>query len=209
MAPAEDTDYSAVRYNVVRQGRDVAVLALGDFFELGESRGASPAMDDRCACALLCEMLMYLDETPNTVVAVFSTQEEVGCRGAMTAAYSVRPDMGVALDVTAWGDTPEVKLPAVKLGKGPAVKFIDSSMIATPAVRDLMLRAAEEAGVAAQREVLPFGGTDGSSIQRSRAGVPTGTLSIPCRYVHSPAEVIDMRDMEGALKLLLKLVEIA
>ena len=70
-------------------------------------------------------------------------------------------------------------------------------------------RAAEEAGVAAQREVLPFGGTDSSSIQRSRAGVPTGTLSIPCRYVHSPAEVIDMRDMEGALKLLLKLVEIA
>ena len=82
-------------------------------------------------------------------------------------------------------------------------------MIATPAVRDLMLRAADEAGVTAQREVLPFGGTDGGSIQRSRAGVPTGTLSIPCRYVHSPAEVIDMRDMEGALKLLLKLVEIA
>lgn len=187
---------------------DMAVYAP-DFFELGENRVASPAMDDRCACALLCEMLMYLDETPNTVVAVFSTQEEVGCRGAMTAAYSVRPDMGVALDVTAWGDTPEVKLPAVKLGKGPAVKFIDSNMIATPAVRDLMLRAAEEAGVAAQREVLPFGGTDGGSIQRSRAGVPTGTLSIPCRYVHSPAEVIDMRDMEGALKLLLKLVEIA
>ena len=107
---------------------DMAVYAP-DFFELGENRVASPAMDDRCACALLCEMLMYLDETPNTVVAVFSTQEEVGCRGAMTAAYS--------------------------------------------------------------------------------AGVPTGTLSIPCRYVHSPAEVIDMRDMEGALKLLLKLVEIA
>ena len=107
---------------------DMAVYAP-DFFELGENRVASPAMDDRCACALLCEMLMYLDETPNTVVAVFSTQEEVGCRGAMTAAYSVRPDMGVALDVTAWGDTPEVKLPAVKLGKGPAVKFIDSSMM--------------------------------------------------------------------------------
>ena len=132
---------------------DMAVYAP-DFFELGENRVASPAMDDRCACALLCEMLMYLDETPNTVVAVFSTQEEVGCRGAMTAAYSVRPDMGVALDVTAWGDTPEVKLPAVKLGKGPAVKFIDSSMIATPAVRDLMLRAAEERGTPLHQVIL-------------------------------------------------------
>lgn len=159
-----------------------------DFFELGENRVASPAMDDRCACALLCEMLMYLDETPNTVVAVFSTQEEVGCRGAMTAAYSVRPDMGVALDVTAWGDTPEVKLPAVKLGKGPAVKFIDSSMIATPAVRDLMLRAAEEAGVAAQREVLPFGGTDGQlhpALPRGRAYRhpvhPLPLCPLPCR----------------------------
>lgn len=187
---------------------DMAVYAP-DCFELGENRIASPAMDDRCACALLCELLMYLDETPNTVIGVFSTQEEVGFRGATTAAYSVRPDMGVALDVTHWGDTPEKKLPAVKLGCGPAVKFIEAGLIATPAVRDLLLHAADEAGVSAQREVLPGGGTDASAIQRSRAGVPAGTLSIPCRYVHSPSEVIDMRDMEGALKLLLKFVEIA
>jgi len=185
---------------------DMAVYAP-DCFEIGENRIASPAMDDRCACALLCELLMHLDNPKNTVVGVFSTQEEVGIRGAKVAAYSVAPDMGIAIDVTAWGDTPDVTLPSVQLGKGAAVKFMDASMVATPAVRDAMLKAAEDAGVPAQREVLPFGGTDGAAIQHSRAGVPTGTLSIPCRYVHSPVEVIDMRDMDSGLKLLLKFIE--
>ena len=185
---------------------DMAVYAP-DYFELGANRVAAPAMDDRCCCALLCELMMYLDEPRNTVVGVFSSQEEVGIRGAQVAAYSVNPDIGVGLDVTAWGDTPETKLPAVRLGQGAAVKFIDRSMIASPVVRDALLKAAEQAGVPAQREVLPFGGQDGSAIQHTRAGVPAGCLSIPCRYVHSPAEVIDMRDMEGALKILLQFVE--
>lgn len=188
------------------QPGDMAVYAP-DYFELGPNRVASPAMDDRCCCALLCELMMYLDEPRNTVVGVFSAQEEVGVRGAKVAAYSVNPDIGVGLDVTAWGDTPECKLPAIRLGQGAAVKFIDRSMIASPSVRDALLQAAQEAGVPAQREVLPFGGQDGSAIQHTRAGIPAGCLSIPCRYVHSPAEVIDMRDMEGALRILLKFVE--
>ena len=187
---------------------DVAVYA-NDCFRLGEHRGAAPAMDDRVACALLVSVMQALPKTRNTVIAVFSTQEEVGCRGAKTAAYSVDPDIGSALDVTAHGDTPETKLPAIRLGEGAAVKIMDRGSISNPDLVRELLAAGERAGVKTQREVLPFGGTDGSSIQRSRAGVPTGTLSIPCRYVHSPAEVIDMRDMEGALKLLLKLVEIA
>ena len=185
---------------------DMAVYAP-DYFDLGDNRVASPAMDDRCCCALLCELLMYLDEPKNTVISVFSTQEEVGTRGARVAAYGVNPDVGVGLDVTAWGDTPEVKLPSVSLGKGAAIKIIDNSMIATPAVRDALLRAAQEAGVPAQREVLPFGGQDGAAIQHARAGIPAGTVSIPCRYIHSPVEVIDMRDMESALRILLKFVE--
>ncbi len=185
---------------------DMAVYAP-DCFEIGDHRIASPAMDDRCCCALLCELMMYLDEPRNTVIGVFSSQEEVGIRGAKTAAYSVNPDVGVGLDVTAWGDTPELNIPAITLGKGAAVKFMDRSMIASPSVRDALLSAAKDAGVPAQREVLPFGGQDGSAIQHTRAGVPAGCLSIPCRYLHTPAEVIDMRDMEGALKILLKFVE--
>ena len=185
---------------------DVAVYAP-NVFNVGKHRVAAPAMDDRCACALLVELLQNTEGQKNTIVGVFTTQEEVGLRGATVAAYAVNPDIGLALDVTAWGDTPEDKIPAIKLGEGPAVKIMDRSMIATPAIRDALLEAADLANVKVQREVLPFGGTDGGAIQRTRAGVPTGTLSIPCRYVHSACEMIDMRDMEGALKLLLQFVD--
>ncbi len=184
---------------------DVCVYAP-DFFRLGEHRVASPAMDDRCACALLAELLLQTENPVNTIVGVFSTQEEVGMRGAKTAAYQVAPDYGVALDVTAWGDTPETKLPAIKLGAGAAIKFMDRSHIATPCVRDALIAAAEKARTPYQREVLPFGGTDGAAIQHSRGGVPAGTLSIPCRYVHSACEVIDMRDMESGLAILKEFV---
>ncbi len=182
---------------------DVAVYA-NDCFRLGEHRVAAPAMDDRIACALLVSVMQALPQTRNTVIAVFSTQEEVGCRGAKTAAYSVEPDIGIALDVTANGDTPETKLPAVKLGEGAAVKIMDRGSISNPdLVRDL-LAAGERAGVKTQREVLPFGGTDASAIQLSRGGVIAGTVSIPCRYVHSACEVIDLRDVEAARRLLLE-----
>ncbi len=184
---------------------DVCVFAP-DCFMLGSHRIASPAMDDRCACALLTELLCQLESPRNTVIGLFSVQEEVGCRGAKTAAYQIDPDWGVGIDVTAWGDTPETRLPAVKLGGGAAVKFMDRSMIATPCVRDALIAAAERAGAPYQREILPFGGTDGAAIQHSRGGIPSGTLSIPCRYVHSACETIDMRDMESALAILKEFV---
>lgn len=181
---------------------DVAVYA-NDCFRLGEHRVAAPAMDDRVACALLVSVMQALPATKNTVIAVFSTQEEVGCRGAKTAAYSVEPDIGIALDVTANGDTPETKLPAVRLGEGVAVKIMDRGSISNPDLVDELLEAGRRAGVKTQREVLPFGGTDASAIQLSRGGVKAGTLSIPCRYVHSACEVIDLRDVEAAKALLL------
>lgn len=186
---------------------DMCVYAP-DVFSIGKHRISGPAMDDRCACALLVELLLYTENQKNTIVGVFSTQEEVGLRGATVAAYGIAPDIGLALDVTGAGDIPEEKYPAVNLGEGPAVKIMDRSMIASPLVRDMLFEAAEQAEVKVQREVLPYGGTDGAAIQHSRAGVPTGTLSIPCRYVHSSCETIDMRDMEDALKVLLTFVDL-
>ncbi|MBQ8536598.1 MAG: M20/M25/M40 family metallo-hydrolase [Clostridia bacterium] len=180
---------------------DCAVYAP-DCFRLGKHRVASPAMDDRCACALLVKLMQELPETDNTIVAVFSTQEEVGLRGAKTAAYQVNPDIGLALDVTLWGDTPEAKIPAIHLGQGPAVKIMDGWSISSPMVREALFACAEEAGIAVQPEILPGGGTDAGAIQSARGGVAVGTLSIPCRYVHSACEVIDMRDMDGALAVL-------
>ena len=181
---------------------DMAVYAP-DCFRLGEHRVASPAMDDRCACALLIEVLRHLGETKNTVIAVFSVQEEVGCRGAKAAAFSQEPDIGIAIDVTAWGDTPETKLPAVKLGEGIAVKVMDRASISNPMLREELIACGEKAGVKVQREVLPFGGTDAGAMQTARGGIPVCTISVPTRYIHSACEVIDLRDLDAGLQLLL------
>lgn len=181
---------------------DAAVYS-NDCFRLGAHRVSAPAMDDRVACALLVAVMRELGPCENTVVAVFSTQEEVGCRGAKTAAFSIEPDVGIALDVTGHGDTPETKLPALKLGEGVAVKIMDQGSISHPGVVKALLAAGEKAGVKTQREVLPFGGTDAMAMQTTKGGIPVGTVSIPCRYVHSACEVVDLRDVEGAKALLL------
>lgn len=174
---------------------------------LGAHRMASPAMDDRIACFILCEAMQQLGDCGNDVYAVFSVQEEVGLRGAQTAAYAIRPDMGIAIDVTGVGDVPKVETKiAVELGKGAAIKIMDRSLIATPAVVELMTAAAKENGISVQREVLPYGGTDGGAIQRSGCGVPAGVISIPCRYIHSEAETVDLRDVQAATDLLLACV---
>ena len=169
---------------------------------LGEHRMASPAMDDRIACFVLTQVMLNLDACKNDVYAVFSVQEEVGLRGAATAAYSVNPDLGIAIDVTGVGDVPKVDTKiAVALGKGAAIKIMDRSLIATPSVVEMMEEAAKENDIAVQREVLPYGGTDAGAIQKSRCGVATGAVSIPCRYIHSEAETVDLRDVRAAIDL--------
>lgn len=180
---------------------DVAVYA-NDLFPLGQHRWGSPAMDDRCACALLIKLLQTVGETQDTVMAVFSVQEEVGCRGAKVASFALAPDVGIALDVTGWGDTPGTTQPDIKLGEGAAIKVMDRGSISNPELREELLACGEKAGVKTQREVLPYGGTDASAMQTSRGGIPVCTVSIPCRYVHSACEVIDMRDMDAALAVL-------
>ena len=181
---------------------DMAVYAEPGF-EMGEHRLASPAMDDRSACALLVSLMQDLPACADTVVAVFSTQEEVGYRGSTTAAFSVAPDEGIALDVTLCGDQPEDRKLAIDLGEGPAIKIMDARSISNPALVDRLFAAARRAKVACQREVLPYGGTDAAAMQLSRGGTPVCTISIPCRNVHSACEIVDLRDIEGAKKVLL------
>ena len=171
--------------------------------KLGENRIASPAMDDRIACFVQAQALLELDENcKNEIVAVFSVQEEVGLRGATTAAYAAKPQLGIAIDVTGVGDVPSLKTKvAVKLGGGAAVKIMDRSLIATPWVVDMMEMLSEKNGIPMQREVLPYGGTDAGAIQKTRGGVPTGAISIPCRYIHSEAETVDIRDVRACIDL--------
>ncbi|MCU0485246.1 MAG: M42 family metallopeptidase [Anaerolineales bacterium] len=175
------------------------------FEDLGDKL-VSKAMDDRISAAVLIETLRQLKSTPNELYFVFSTQEEVGLRGATTAAFGIDPDLAVAVDVTGSGDTPKGYKMAVALGKGPAVKVRDGGMLSDPRVVSWMSQTAEKARLPYQLEVLEFGTTDARAIQVTRAGVPAGCLSIPCRYIHSPSEMVDFRDVQNGVRLLVEML---
>lgn len=188
------------RAGVRQKVGDAAAFRHG--VDWSNGRPITPNHDDRIGCAVLVETLRRLAPGPNEVFGVFTVQEEIGVRGAAPSAFGVAPDMAVALDVTGTGDTPEARPMAVRLGHGPAIKVKDGGMIAHRGVRALLERRAEQAGIAVQLEVLTGGTTDAMAIQTSRAGVPTGALSIPSRYVHTPSQIVDLGDVEGAVRLL-------
>jgi len=173
--------------------------------DLGK-RVVAKSMDDRVAAAIAVEALKEVKPGVNELFFVFSVQEEVGIRGAITAAYGVDPEIGLAVDVTRTGDTPLGVKMEVALGNGPAIKVRDSSFIADPRVVKWMVNEAKAQKLPYQLEVLEAGGTDGAAIQRTRAGVPAGCLSIPCRYIHSPSEMVDRDDVENSVKLLVGLL---
>ncbi|MGM0471212.1 MAG: M42 family metallopeptidase [Bacillota bacterium] len=179
---------------------DVAIYQR-NFSRLGE-RLTAKSLDDRIGCALLIETIKNLSEVENDTYFVFTVQEEVGIRGSQTSAFSIEPDLGIAVDVTGTGDTPESRTMAVSLGEGPAIKVKDRSVITHPKVKDLMVEVANREDLPYQLEVLEFGGTDAGSIHLSRDGVPTGVLSIPARYIHTPSEVVDYQDVQNGVKLL-------
>jgi tetrahedral aminopeptidase len=171
------------------------------FVDLG-GRLVAKSLDNRAGVAVAIETLRRLGGGPNEVYFAFTAQEEVGVRGATVSAYGVDPQIGLAIDVTPAGDTPNSVRRDIALGKGPAIKVKDSQMLADPKVVAWMERAAKKAKVAIQREVLTSGSTDARAIQLTRSGVPTGGLVLPCRYIHSPSEMMDYGDIENAVELL-------
>jgi endoglucanase len=171
------------------------------FIEMG-NRLVAKSMDDRAGVVVLIEALRAIKSTPNDLYFIFTTQEEVGSRGAGAAAFGIDPDIGIAVDVTPTGDTPSSLKMVMELGKGPCVKFRDVGMLADPRIVDWMISAAEKARIPYQREVLLVGSTDAREIQISRAGVLAGALSIPVRYVHSASEMVDINDLNNSVKLL-------
>lgn len=184
---------------------DVAVYDSETVEENGKLMGG--AMDDRAGCAVLIQTLKDLSQSPHEIYFVFTVQEELGLRGAKTAAYGLNPDIAIAVDVTATGDTPKARTMAVELGKGAAIKVIDRSVLCHPKVKNLMIDTAEKWNIPYQMEVLEFGGTDAGAIHLTRSGVPSGVLSIPCRYIHSANETIDLGDLDNSVKLLTKILE--
>ena len=173
---------------------DGSSLSQGDYF-------ISKALDDRVGCLVLIETLKQLKKPEFDTYFVFSSQEEVGTRGAQGAAYAIEPDFALAVDVTLCGDTPEDFQVNMELGKGVAIKSRDRNIIVPTAVINHLTSLADKKKIPWHMEVLPFGGTDAGAIQLTKGGVPAGTLSIPCRYVHSPSEMVDMNDVKATIAL--------
>ncbi len=188
---------------------DMAVFER-PLIELG-GRLVSKALDDRIGAAVLIETMRNLrqaaERTPHELYFVFSVQEEVGDGGARTAAYRIDPDIGLAVDVTGVGDTPRGVTMDVALGKGPAIKVRDQGLLSDPRIVDWMVKTADKNAIPYQMEILQYGWTDASAIQITRAGVPAGCLSLPCRYVHSPSEMVDVQDVQHAVNLLTALLK--
>lgn len=175
---------------------------------LAGTKVTGKAFDNRVGVAVLISVMQRL-ETEHTVYAVCTVQEEVGLKGARTSAFALEPSCAVALDVTIPGDHPgiEKKHSAIEMGKGPSITIIDSAgrgLISDQGMIEWLKQTAENNGIPIQLEVGSGGTTDATAIHLTKAGIPSITLSIPARYIHSPVEVVDLKDMELAAELLAK-----
>lgn len=166
-------------------------------------------LDNRVGVFVMIEAMKAVKQHDADIYAVATTQEEVGLRGATTSAYAINPDIGVALDTTlandyaGMNDTDHI----TKLGQGVGIKIMDGSFICHPRLVEHFRSIAEAEKITHQMEVLPRGGTDGAALQRARGGVPSITLSVPTRYIHTVNEMINGRDVEAAIALLARFLE--
>ncbi len=179
------------------------------FAKIKENIVIGKAFDDRIGCVMMIEALKRLKKTECTIYAVGTVQEEVGLRGAGTSAFGINPDFGIALDVTVSGDTPEVKETdaPIKMRKGPSLTVADGGMIVPRRVLRLIVGAAEENKIPYQLETGLAGSTDAARILLTRDGVPSGVISIPTRYIHSPTSLLNLEDVENAVKLLVAVIQ--
>lgn len=170
---------------------------------LGEHRIVSPYLDNRIAVVMLLMLLSELPQTTYDLYFVFTVQEEVGLRGARCAAYAIEPKFAIAVDVTDTGDLPESEIVMdTRLGAGCAIKIMDRSVVCHPKITKALQDSAMKHSIPYQNEIMVDGGTDAGEIHLSRGGVLTGGVSIPTRYIHSPCEIADLRDIDSGVKLL-------
>jgi len=166
-------------------------------------------MDDRVGVFVMIEALKALGDHEVDVIAVATVQEEVGLRGAAASASAIAPDIAIALDITLANDIPGLSEQdhITKLGQGAAIKVMDSSLICHPKVVDHFVQVAEKNSIKYQMEVLSRGGTDAGAIQRLHGGIPSFTLSIPTRYVHTVNETVHEEDVQACIDLLARYLE--
>ncbi|MCW4001310.1 MAG: M42 family metallopeptidase [Candidatus Bathyarchaeota archaeon] len=205
--------YDDLFIDVGAESKQAAVdmgIAVGDpvsfdvqYTPLGKDMVMGKAFDNRAGCAVMVETMRLLKDVDCTVCAVGTVQEEVGLRGAATAAFGVDPDLALALDVTVAGDVPGVREfdTTIKVGKGPAVTLSDSGLITHPKILRWLLDSAEQQKIPFQLESGLMGSTDAARISLTRAGIPSGIIAVPTRYIHSPAAIMSLRDLQDSAKL--------
>jgi endoglucanase len=161
------------------------------------------AFDDRAGCAVLAQ-LVEGEPFPHDLHAVFTVQEEVGLRGARVAAYASKPDCAFALEGTVADDLPKEKdlSPTTELGKGPAITVMDRTFTAHRGLLRLLTETAEEVGIPYQFKQPGIGGTDSGAIHLAREGIPSATVAVPCRYIHSPVGLLNLTDFEHTVRLM-------
>lgn len=183
---------------------DTAVFE-GTFVQNG-NYVVSKALDNRAGVYALVNIIKQTKTPAFDTYYVFTTQEEIGLRGAKSSAFSINPDYALAIDVTATGDTPNCPVSCVKLVGGACIKIMDKSVIASPVIRRALEHCAKQNNIAYQNEILSFGGTDAGAIQTVCDGVVTGAISIPVRYIHTPCETACVSDINGAIDLSVKFI---
>jgi tetrahedral aminopeptidase len=179
------------------------------FVQLSKDVVLGKAFDDRVGCAVMVETMRKLQNVDCNVYAVGTIQEEVGLRGAAIAAFQLDLDVAIVLDATVAGDTPDVgegEAPA-KMGEGPVLTVADAGLIAHPKVLRLLMDSAKENKIPYQLETGIRGATDAARIALSREGVPCGVVSVPARYIHSPAAILNLDDVEKTVRLVVAAVK--
>jgi tetrahedral aminopeptidase len=165
------------------------------------------ALDNRAGVLVLLKVMENLPKTDKEVYFAFTVQEEVGLRGAKTVAFGCMPDVSITVDITRTGDTPAAKPMEISCGKGPAIKIKDQSVICHKEVIKRLRSVCEEKNIAYQNEILESGGTDAGAIHLTGGGIPSGGVSIPCRYIHTPNEMVHKKDLEDAVALIVGFLE--
>ncbi len=179
------------------------VIFATRYAEIGTTRAKAKAFDDRVGCAVAAEILAQDRKRGLTLQTVFTVQEEVGARGAEVAAYRLEPDLALALEGTTASDVPGSKEHqySTSLARGPALTHADASVVADPRIVRRLAEVAEASQIPFQFRELAVGGTDAGKIHLVREGIPAAVVSVPTRYIHSPASIIDKSDLANTIKL--------
>jgi endoglucanase len=196
---------------IAEKGIEVGTTGVFDvkFSTLGNGFLSGKAFDDRMGCTVLVEVFKALKKSKYNLTAVGTVQEEVGLRGARTAAWQLNPDYALALEGTFAADVPGTRLDRTssKLQAGPVVTIMDRASITNPTVLRTLIDSGKVRKIPYQFKQVPMGGTDAGAIHLVKQGIPSGTVAVPCRYIHGPTAIAHIDDLKNTIQLTVEFVK--